>query len=104
MPKLLDDFFNNNKPKIILTEHQRKLFLKELLEHGDLDSFCQAKKAINKNGLYVSVVNMPIWKYLATCAPEYKFDFDSPLQIPYIFWRSVYEQVKEEVELCLAKD
>jgi hypothetical protein len=53
--KLLDDFFTNNKPKIILTEHQRKLFLKELLEHGDLDSFCQAKKAITKNGLYVSV-------------------------------------------------
>lgn len=99
MPKLLEDFFQNNKPQIILTESQRKRFLAEILKHGDLESFCYAKKAIIKNGMYVTVLNMPIAHYLQQYAPEYEFDFESPLTIPYIFWRSVYDQLTIESDL-----
>ena len=99
MPKLLEDFFQNNKPQIILTEKQRKRFLDEILSHGDLDSFCYAKKAISKNGMYVTVLNIPIAEYLKQYAPEYEFEFSSPLQIPYIFWRGVYDQLVIESDL-----
>lgn len=99
MPKLLEDFFQNNKPQIILTESQRKRFLEELQQYGDLDSFCYAKQAISKNGMYVTVLNMPIADYLKQYAPEYAFEFTSPLQIPYIFWRSVYEQLQNDENL-----
>ena len=99
MPKLLEDFFQNNKPQIILTESQRKRFLEEIQLFGDLEAFCYAKQAISKNGMYVTVLNMPIADYLKQYAPEYAFDFESPLQVPYIFWRSVYDQLVIESDL-----
>ena len=42
---------------------------------------------------------MPIAEYIKQYAPEYEFEFSSPLQIPYIFWRGVYDQLVIESDL-----
>lgn len=96
MPKILDDYYQKNKPEFKVTKEQKNLFLKELLEYGDFDSFCYAKKALSKMGEYTSVLHMPIARYLMIHASAYQFDYDSKIEIPYIFWRNVYEQIIED--------
>lgn len=48
MPKLLEDFFQNNKPQIILTEKQRKRFLNEILSHENWIPSAMPKKRLVK--------------------------------------------------------